>query len=190
MPPKIRIDRNSILDASISMVRSGGWESINARDLAKVLECSTQPIFREFENMESLKQALQARAWDEYVKYISSFKRSTNHAGVTMGTAYVKFAQDEKNLFKLIFLTNSEEHNTLDEMVYDADNSAKIAEQFMTSMNVERDAAYKLYFHLSVFMNGLASLVATNKCCLSDAEIESLILDNFYATAERLRRSN
>ncbi|MPN36664.1 hypothetical protein SDC9_184174 [bioreactor metagenome] len=58
MPPKIKVERTQILEAGLEIIRKEGAERLNARDLAKALECSVQPIFKNFESMEALKREL------------------------------------------------------------------------------------------------------------------------------------
>ena len=55
MPPKVKISKEKIIEAAISLIRNGGVEAVNARTLAAALGCSTQPIFSNFETMEALQ---------------------------------------------------------------------------------------------------------------------------------------
>jgi Transcriptional regulator len=61
MPPKIKTTQEDIILAAIHLTRNGGWDSVNARSLAKELGCSTQPIFRAFGSMEELKEMVYKR---------------------------------------------------------------------------------------------------------------------------------
>ena len=56
MPPKPMTNKEEILSAAISLVREQGMENVNARSIASKLNCSTKPLFRIYENMDSLKQ--------------------------------------------------------------------------------------------------------------------------------------
>ena len=47
-----KIKKEDLIKGSIKIIRNKGIESLSARNLAKICECSTQPIFRLFENME------------------------------------------------------------------------------------------------------------------------------------------
>ena len=57
MPPKQRITREMILETSFAMFCRDGMEAVNARSVAKALNCSTQPIFSYFAGMDDLKSA-------------------------------------------------------------------------------------------------------------------------------------
>ena len=56
MPPKTIISKEDVLNASLTLIRNEGAERLNARNLAKQLNCSTNPIFRIYKNMEELKK--------------------------------------------------------------------------------------------------------------------------------------
>ena len=58
MPPKVKITKEDIIKTAIDIVRDKGADAINARNIASVLNCSTQPIFSNFDNMEELKLGL------------------------------------------------------------------------------------------------------------------------------------
>ena len=61
MPPKAKLKEKDILNGALEEVREKGFGRLNARDLAKLLSCSTSPIFSCFGNMEGLKEAVVKR---------------------------------------------------------------------------------------------------------------------------------
>lgn len=52
MAPTPIISKQDILKASIQIIQEKGMDHVNARSLAKHLNCSTKPLFRIFKNME------------------------------------------------------------------------------------------------------------------------------------------
>ena len=59
MPPIPIITKQDIIDAGIQLIRENGISSVNARSLAKSLNCSTKPLFRVYKNMEELKKDIK-----------------------------------------------------------------------------------------------------------------------------------
>ena len=53
MPPRKRIFREDILKAAVQLVQEEGTAALSVRNIARTLRCSTQPIYSEFENMET-----------------------------------------------------------------------------------------------------------------------------------------
>ena len=52
MPPKARITKEMILNTVLEITQKSGFETVNARNIANKLQCSTRPIFTSYENME------------------------------------------------------------------------------------------------------------------------------------------
>lgn len=53
MPRKVSVTKQMIENVSIDMIKNG--ETLNARAIAKHLDCSIQPIFYNFATMDDLK---------------------------------------------------------------------------------------------------------------------------------------
>lgn len=49
MPPKPKITKDMILSAVLELTQETGFETVNARSIAKKLQCSTRPIFTCYE---------------------------------------------------------------------------------------------------------------------------------------------
>ena len=105
MPPKVKITEAKIVNAAIEIVRKKGSDSLNAREIAAHLGCSTQPIFSNFNTMEDLRHKVICAADRIYQKYIKSEIDSKKHPEYkATGMAYIRFAKEEKELFKLLFM--------------------------------------------------------------------------------------
>ena len=72
MPPKQRITREMILERSFEMFCRDGMDAVNARSVAKALNCSTQPIFSYYAGMDDLKNALENKAKETFEATINS----------------------------------------------------------------------------------------------------------------------
>ena len=104
MPPKVKITNEEIIEAALSIVRKGGIASVNVREVAKVLGCSIQPVFRNFKSMENLKKELYVRAGEIHNEYMEKGLSLHQIPFLGMGIAYIDFERKEKNLFKFIIL--------------------------------------------------------------------------------------
>lgn len=70
MPPKSKINKQDILTSSLEIIRKSGFEEVNARSIAKEMNCSTNPIFRVYKNMDELKEELI----EEYINTIENLQ--------------------------------------------------------------------------------------------------------------------
>ncbi|MDD3410013.1 MAG: TetR family transcriptional regulator, partial [Eubacteriales bacterium] len=104
MPPKVKYSREAVLDAALALARRDGLQAVNARAVAKELGCSTQPLFREFQSMEQIRAEVLRMAGDAYGEYMrrSAALAPTPYKGT--GMAYILFAREEPELFKLLFM--------------------------------------------------------------------------------------
>ncbi len=54
MSRKASVTESMILDSAFALMQEEGFEQVTARKLAVKTGCSTQPIFRLYENMDQL----------------------------------------------------------------------------------------------------------------------------------------
>lgn len=64
MAKKETISRDALIQAAFSILREEGIGQVTARKLAARANCSTQPIFRIYRNMEEVSEELFGRACD------------------------------------------------------------------------------------------------------------------------------
>lgn len=76
------------------MVHEEGIDSLNARALAKKLNCSTMPIFQSFQDMRDLK--MEVKRWiDEYYSaFLNRYVQKEDYL-FTISFAYINFARME-----------------------------------------------------------------------------------------------
>ena len=105
MPPKFRFTREEIVHAALALTAEGGAKAVTARALAAKLGSSAKPIFGLFENMEELQRAVLAAAFEKYSRFIAAEMTKGEYAPYkASGMAYIRFARDERELFKLLFM--------------------------------------------------------------------------------------
>lgn len=106
MAPKTKITGEMIVDAAFEIVREGGYESLNARSIAERLNCSTQPILYQFKTMDEIREAVYAAADEFHTRFIMGGIETAGDPFLSIGLAYIRFGQQEKNLFRFLFQTN------------------------------------------------------------------------------------
>lgn len=177
MPPKIKVTKEDIIRVSLDMIRTDGAQTINARTIAANMQCSTQPIFSNFSSMDMLLKAVMQRADELYHSYIQNEVASGQYpAYKASGMAYIRFAKEEKELFKLIFMrdrTNCE----------DPHGNASFADMvsFVQSYTGLSEADAKL-FHLEIWavVHGIATMFATGFLDLDWDLVSKMISDTYF----------
>jgi AcrR family transcriptional regulator len=103
MPPQIKFTPEIILAQAFEIVRKEGLDALSARRIAKELGCSTQPVYDAYVSMPELLNAVIEKAKEYALTYFSKESRA-NPPFLSFGLRYFQFAQEEKLLFKLLFL--------------------------------------------------------------------------------------
>ncbi len=181
MPPKIQYAKEQIIDAAIEIVRRDGPEALNARAVAKQLGCSTQPVFREFESMAALKDAVIAKAYGIYEAYILRHCAQAEKPYKAAGTAYIRFAGEEKALFKLLFMRDrrKETHEYAD------GNLELYLREISRTLGVSRETAYAFHIRMWIYTHGMAVMTATDYLHFTDEQVSLFLMEEFTALKER-----
>ncbi len=176
MPPKIKVTKEEIINAAVDIVRNSGAQTINARTIAAALNCSTQPIFSNFETMDELRLAVAAKAdalCQEYMqKEIESGKFPHYKAS---GMAYIRFAKAEKELFKLLYM-----RDRTNEVIPES-NELNDKMESIVQENTGLNKTDAKIFHLEMwaYIHGIASMLATGFIDI-DFELISRMLTDVY----------
>lgn len=187
MPPKIKVTRDQIINAAVELTRHSGIESVNARAIAKELDCSIQPIFKNFETMGSLKQHLVEKAQVIYDDYTQKGMSSQANPFLGIGLGYVRFAKEESNLFKLLFMTNEFKKIGFIQLIKDDENQ-EIVQLIsrMSGLNIKKSE--QLFIDIWLTTHGIASMIATNDLVLSEIEIIKILTDAFNGFTYQLKK--
>lgn len=172
MPPIKKIQKEDIINTAYEIVKKEGMEAVNARKIAKIMNCSIQPIFHNFETMEELKKVVMQKVYETYVEYMKEGKKQEK-AYKGMGMYYIKFAKDFPQFFKLLFMSESKLSATNFIIEDDAGNEVIKSGMELTGFSYEEQK--KFHLKVWIFTHGLATLVATKTCDLSEEEIDELL---------------
>ncbi len=173
MPPIKKYQKEEIIDVTYNLVAKEGFKSVNARKIASILGCSVQPIFHNFSSMEELEQEVYHRIYSKYQEYMNNIDPTKDKPYKQMGLAYIKFAQDYPEFFKVLFMQkttlNAKEFITSDDT---GNNVIKIGQK-LTKLSEEEQK--KFHVKVWIFTHGIACLVATHTINFSNQEIEDLL---------------
>ena len=176
MPPKIKIQKQDIINIGLNLVREHGEAAINARSIATALQCSTQPIFSNFSSMEELKFELIDAAEKLCLDYINKeIEQGLYPPFKASGMAYIRFAKEEKELFKLLYMRDrTNDHIPTGEVLWSHTEN-------MIHHNTGLGGSASEVFHLEIwaFVHGIATMMATNFLDL-DWELVSQMLTDSY----------
>lgn len=188
MPPAIRFERQQILDAALALVREEGMEALNARALAGRLGCSTQPLFRAFDSMEQLKNAVIEEAQRLYDVYIEQSKTQEGPPYKATGMAYVRFAKQEPELFRLLFMRDRRGED-IPAAMQDS-HIDYLLDTIVNATGLTHGQAYTFHLVMWIYVHGLASMVATHYLDFSDEDISLLLTQQFQGMKRGLNKQS
>ncbi|MFC1975272.1 TetR/AcrR family transcriptional regulator [Chloroflexota bacterium] len=94
--------REDIVEATFQVVRKQGRKKLSARTIAKELNSSTMPIYSTINSMQELEKEVGQKFTELLLQYCLT--PWTGNFLVDMSFGYVRFAKDEKELFRIMFL--------------------------------------------------------------------------------------
>ncbi len=100
MPRKPQFSAEDIVLAAIELVRDKGLAGLSAPAVAEKMGCSTMPIYSHFKNMQALEDEIVKKAWERVNRYQTD--SYTGDVWVDQAIGYVRFAREEKHLFKCL----------------------------------------------------------------------------------------
>lgn len=183
MPPKQRITREMILERSFVMFSQEGMEAVNARSVAKALNCSTQPIFSYFSGMEDLKNALEMKAKETFDAVLADISEGGDPI-VRICEAYVRFAACEPRLFAHLFLRPVEvaAHPLSGEEI-----KCDLVQKECAFSGMSEECSARVYTEMSIYAHGFAALFASGH---ANAEMEiarQMLQDAYKAVVLRIK---
>lgn len=158
MAPRVKIQRVDIVQAALEQVRESGAESLNARSIALRMNCSTQPIFSNFVSMEAVRGEVVSAAEALFQERMhQEIERGEFPPYKASGMAYIRFAREERELFKLLYMRDRSGESIPDQ--------TELGDQMehMVHRNTGLDGMDTKLFHLEMWacVHGIATMIAT-----------------------------
>lgn len=182
MPPKIKITKTDIIDTALNLVRKDGEQAINARSIASALNCSTQPIFSNFAAMDDLRSAVRDAANVLYQAYLEADMALGKYPPYkASGMAYIRFAREERELFKLLFMCDRS-----NEMIQEDRESVRpLLEMIQKNLSINEDEALLFHLEMWIYVHGIATMIATGYLNWDDTFISNLLTDAYEGIKNR-----
>ena len=181
MAPKVKITKEQIVQTALELIREHGASAINARSIAAALECSTQPVFSNFATMEDLRYAVTKTAYEIYLSFLAREAESDKYPKYkAFGMAYIRFAKEERELFKLLFMRDRTGEDTSTSP--DFEESAKM---IAAANGVSIEEARLIHLEMWSCVHGIAVMLATSFLPLEESLISDIISDVYHGVLAR-----
>ena len=171
MAPKNKFTREEMVEAALRVVRAKGIDGLTAKTLADALGTSTQPVFTAFGSMDALKREVYAaavRVYDDYTN--EGLKEKIPFFGV--GMQYIRFAREEPELYRLLFLTRTQEYSAMKSMEHLRE---LVRPTLVDIYHITAEEADVYFRDLWFVVHSLSTLIVTGDCSYSDQEIGQIL---------------
>ena len=181
MPPKTKVTKEMILEAAFEIIRKEGHENLNARSIAKYLNCSTQPILYNFKTVDEIREAVYKIADEYHTQYIMP-KEKDRDPFLSLGLNYVRFAYEERNLFRFLFQSDKLNGKDMDTLLNDPE-LAQIIDVMKREMGVSEAKAKQLFMSFFCAAHGMASLLGNNAMEYDEKQCKKMLESIYNATS-------
>lgn len=174
MPRKRRILKHHILDAALELMRKEEFNRFTARKIAESLNASTQPIYKEFKNMDDLKVNLTAYVQDKMDECI--FKLEDEQLQIRdVCKNYILFSKNEGYLFAALFMGREVNVTTLHAYIFN--QLQLVLDRHEKAEGRSREDKEQLLDILWPAVHGFAILTAQGKYEMPDEELIEKVND-------------
>lgn len=150
--------KDEILKAALDLTRENGIAAVSARSLGEKLGTSSRPIFSYFENMAGVQNGIIEMALDMYRSYLKKDMSAGKYPPYkASGMAYIRFAREEKELFKLLFMCD----RTGDDKGRLSDEANMLIELICKQVNISKEKALLFYLEMWAYVHGIATMIVT-----------------------------
>ena len=173
MAPRNKYTRDEMIEAAVCVVRKKGFDALTAKALAGELGVSTQPVFTCFHTIEEAKREVRVAAGQVYDRYVQEgLQMEVPFLGV--GKQYIRFAKEEPQLYRLLFLTTNGEKNrsAMDALHH---SQELVRESLQQTYHIDAQTADRYFRDMWLVVHSLATLAVTGGCPYSDEEIERIL---------------
>jgi len=98
--------KEQILAAAIEMVEKDGFNKFTARNIAKHMNISTQPIYLEFKNMDDLKETVLESIFENLFKKVFPHE-VTGDPVVDVALNFIRYANENPRIFRALYVEES-----------------------------------------------------------------------------------
>lgn len=180
MPTTIRITKEMILNAAFDITRNEGIEKLSNREIAKKMNCSIRPIYYQFKNSEELYKALYNKINSYFYDFIMKNIVDDIPHYKQIGINYIKFAQEETNLFKVLFMSPARNlPNTFVET--DKTGFAGVVAAIKLSTHLSDKDIKSFHTKMWIFVHGIATLTVSKSVKFTEEQIRDLLSQEFQA---------
>ena len=173
MPKSMTITKEIIIKTAFEMVRKEGFAVLSARNIAKKIGCSTQPIYWSYKNMDDLKAEICQKALSHLKNTMCQYKK-TGNPFLDLGLGYVHMAHIEPALFKAFYMDNIMQIQMTD-IIPENKEVIELMKNTEDFKKMSDEEIKNIFFRSWMLVHGIASLVAVGMFVYDEEKILDIL---------------
>lgn len=187
MPRCFLFTKEEILNAALDLTREKGFSAVTARAIGSKLGTSSQPIFGYFDNMHDVKNAVIEAADSLYQAYLKEDMSNGKYPPYkASGMAYIRFAREEKELFKLLFMRD----RTNEDKTLISEQTEMLAEVICKQVNITKEQAILFHLEMWAYVHGIATMIVTDYYDWSEDLVSQTLTDMYQGLKYKYEKNN
>lgn len=187
MPRNFLFTKEEILNAALDLTREKGFDAVTARALGTKLGTSHRPVFSYFENMADVQQAIIEAANEVYQSYLKQDMAAGKYPPYKAGgMAYIRFAREEKELFKLLFMRERKD----EDKAKISDETEMLTDLICRQVAISKDRAMLFYLEMWAYVHGIATMIATGFYDWSEELCSQTLTDMYQGLKYKYEHQN
>lgn len=182
MPPRAKITKEMIVNSAFQIVREKGADQVTARSISRQLNCSTQPVLYYFSTVEDIKRAVYQKADEYHSDYIMNTGTDCKDPMLAAGMNYIRFAIEERNLFRFLFQSNEFSGAGMLELM-ETEELLPVLTVLQNELDMSAEDTKEVFGTLFIFVHGYASLYANNEMIYDELKVRKALKKIFYGAA-------
>ncbi|WP_099203589.1 TetR/AcrR family transcriptional regulator [Miniphocaeibacter massiliensis] len=185
--PKVKYDKDLIVEKSREYIDKNGIKQISIRNLAKYIGCSTQPIFRQYKNSEELLKDVYISMEKYYENFVERISSNIDIPFLGLGLSYINFSKEHPNLFFALFMNDLyKKDNLLD--FFKNEESDSVIKDISKQTELSSENCRKLLRNIWLLTHGMATMIYTKQVKYNDKEIREILFHGFYGFISILKQ--
>ena len=189
MPPKSQITKEMIVEAGFQLIRREGAEALNVRRIAEELHCSTQPVMYRFSTVEELTEEIYLAADSYHSEYLMTAECAADDPMLAIGLRYIRFAAEERHLFRFLFQSDKYAGKDFAEIVGD-EELAPVFEVLQREAEITAEQSSEAFASLFLAAHGIASLLANNSMEYDEGRFTGVLTNVFMGVIGMMKGGN
>lgn len=171
---KAKYQVDDIVNVAFELLKEKGTKEISARKVANSMKASTAIIYSNFGNINDLLDIIIKKAEDLFKTYIS--EKITGREIFDAAVGYIRFARDERKLFRVMFLNSDKGFDSLYNEIMEQLTKKEVLNKSFP--NTDYEEAIKKLKNLWRFVFGYATLLSMkNEDVDTDEKIYDIVTD-------------